>query len=137
MVIFWFLLLHLISTLFSAFYRRKSGIFRFAEEKRSLLGNRCWVSFLRIPYSHKFLAVLSFSLVCLAVICRTYVCTRKINFQYVDFFCFLMIVFRCLLQISLVSCENKWTSFPRHCALRGNFLHLVFTFDLYSFPYYI
>ena len=46
------------------------------------------VSFLRIPYSFKFLVVLQFSLVCLGVICRMYVCTSKINFQSVDFLVF-------------------------------------------------
>ena len=35
-------------------------------------------------------------------------------------------MFRCLLEISLVSCENNFNSIQRHCSLRGNFLLLVF-----------
>ena len=40
-----------MATLFSTFCRRKSRIFRFTGDKRSLIGNSYWVSFLRIPYS--------------------------------------------------------------------------------------
>ena len=87
-VIFLFSFLHFISALFPTFYERKSGIFRFTGDKRSLFGNWYCVSFLRIPYSFKFLVVLQFSLVCLGVICQMYVCTSKINFHYVDFFVF-------------------------------------------------
>ena len=87
-VIFLLSCLHLISALFPTFYERKSGIFRFTGDKRSLFGSWSWVSFLRIPYSFKFLAVLLFSFACFSVKCRMYVCTSKINFQSVDFFVF-------------------------------------------------
>ena len=87
-VIFLSSFLHLISAFFPTFYKRKSGIFRFTGDKRSLFGIWSWVSFLRIPHSFKFLVVLQFSLACLGVICRMYVCTTKINFQSVDFFVF-------------------------------------------------
>ena len=35
-------------------------------------------------------------------------------------------MFRCLLEISLASCENNFNSIERHCSLRGNFLLLIF-----------
>ena len=53
----------------------------------------------------------------------------------------LISLFSCDVDVSLsltnylVSCENQFTSIQQHCALRGNFLLLVFTFDLYAFRY--
>ena len=48
------------------------------------------------------------------------------------FFCFLVILlFHCLLLIYLVSCENTFMFVQQRCALRGNFLILVFTFPIF------
>ena len=131
-VIFLLSCLHLISALFPTFYERKSGIFRFIEDKRSLFGNWSWVSFLRISYSFKFLALLQFSLACLGVICRIYVCTSKINFQCVDFFvffwCWYSVVFYTFVSFPV---KINWFSINDIVTLRGNFffsfLHLIST----------
>ena len=80
-VIFLFWFLHLMSIPFPIFHNHKGGILRFPGEERSLFGNSSWVSFLRFPSSLKFGNVLHFSLVCLGVICRLYVCTRKLFFN--------------------------------------------------------
>ena len=131
-LIFLFSFLHLISALFPTFYECKSGIFRFIEDKRSLFGNWSWVSFLRISYSFKFLALLQFSLACLGVICRIYVCTSKINFQCVDFFvffwCWYSVVFYTFVSFPV---KINWFSINDIVTLRGNFffsfLHLIST----------
>ena len=131
-VIFLFSFLHLISALFPTFYERKSGILRFTGEERNLFGNWYWVSFLRIPYSFKFLFVLQFSLACLGVICRMYVCTSKINFQSIDFFVFFWCWYS-VVYYTFFSFPVKINWFPINdiVTLRGNFffsfLHLIST----------
>ena len=42
---------------------------------------------------------------------------------------------RYLFLIYLVSYQHNLISFQRYCALRVNFLMLVFTFNLYYFRY--
>ena len=63
-------------------------------------------------------------------------CVLENYFSIRWFLClFFILMLRCLFLISLVSYQNNFIFFQRHCALRVNFLILVFTFDLYSFPY--
>ena len=38
---------------FPIFHKRKGGIFQVCQDKRSLFGNSCWISFFRIPFSLK------------------------------------------------------------------------------------
>ena len=59
----------------------------------------------------------------MGVICRMYVCSRKINFQYIDFF---------VPEVAhhwnaIVICSVVYfNSIEWHCSLRGNFLLHVF-----------
>ena len=129
-VSFLFSFLHLISALFHTFYEHKSGIFRFTGDKGSLFGNWSWVSFLRIPYYFKFLPVLRFSLACLGVIGRMYVCMSKINFQSVDFFVFFWCLYSVVYYTFLwFRVKISWFPINDIVPLRGNFffpfLHLI------------
>ena len=108
--------LHLISTLFTTFYKRKGRIFRFLEEKRSLWGNTCQVSFLRIPYSPPFRIVLRSFLLCLSVICWPHVCSRELIFNpLISLFFFKSLILCFLFLISLVSYQNNLIYFQGHC----------------------
>ena len=113
------------------YFKNNDRIFRFPVVKESLLGISSWISFLRIPYSLKFCTVLHIYLVCFRVIYLLYVCIRKLIFNPLNLFaCFFILILRCLFLISLVSYMHNLISFQRCCALRINFLILVFTFDL-------
>ena len=126
----------MISTPFATFYKRKGRIFKFLEVKRSLWGNTCQVSFLRIPYSPPFHMVLHSSLLCLSVICLPHVCSRELIFNpLISLFFFLSLTLCFLFLISLVSYLYNLIFFQRYCMLRVNFLILVFTFDIYTFRY--
>ena len=104
-LIFLLSFLHLISTLFSTFYKRKGRIFKCPKEKRSLFGYPCQVSFLCIPYSPPFRIVLHYSLLYLSVICWPHVCSRELIFNYLIslFFLKLYVVFSISHFFSFVS----------------------------------
>ena len=121
--------LHLISTPFATFYKRKGRIFKFLEVKRSLWGNTCQVSFLRIPYSPPFRIVLHSSLLCLSVICWPHVCIRELIFnRLISLFFFKSLMLCFLFLISLVLYQNNLIFFQGHCVLHIWFLHLSLPF---------
>ena len=134
--------LHLISTPFATFYKCKGRIFRFLEEKRSLWGNTCQVSFLRIPYSPPFRIVLRSFLLCLSVICWPHVCSRELIFNLlISLFFFKSLILCFLFLISLVSYQNNLIYFQGHCGLIFNpfsFLYLALSVkvEFSSFPWW-
>ena len=106
----------MISIPFATFYKCKGRIFKFLEVKRSLWGNTCQVSFLRIPYSPPFCIVLYYSLLCLNVICWPLVCSRELIFNpLIPLFVFKSLMLCFLLLISLVSYPNNFIYSQGHC----------------------
>ena len=108
----------MISTPFATFYKRKGRIFKFLEVKRSLWGNTCQVSFLRIPYSPPFCIVLHYSLLCLSVICWPLVCSRELIFNpLIPLFVFKSLMLCFLLVIYLVSYPNNFIYSQENCGV--------------------
>ena len=117
--------LHLISTPFATFYKRKGRIFRFPKEKRSLLENTCQISFLDIHYSPSLRIVIHSSLLCLSVICWLHVCSREWIFNLL----ISLFFFRALCWVFYYS----FLKFLIKIILFTLKKIVVLTFDLYSF----
>ena len=118
-------------------FKRKGRILRFPVVNRSLLGIGSLISFLRIPYSLKFCTVFHFYLLYFRVIRLLYVCTSKLFLNpLIPLFVFYSDVALSIPHF-LVSYQHNLISCQRYCVLRVNFLILVFTFDLYSFRYFL
>ena len=119
----------MISTPFATFYKRKGRIFKFLEVKRSLWGNTCQVSFLRIPYSPPFCIVLNYSLLCLSFICWPIVCSTELIFNpLIPLFVFKSLMLCFLFLVSLVSYRKNLIYFQRHCGFHIWSVHLSLPF---------